>query len=60
MMNDMFKAYAKDLLKKALAAGGEKIFEELCDNYDVEDLDKIIGVLTRVRNRKKNTVTTAA
>jgi hypothetical protein len=56
MMNDMFKLYAKDLLKKALAAGGEKVLEELCENYDADELDKIIGILSRVRNKKRHSV----
>jgi len=60
MMNDMIKMYAKDLLKKAFAAGGEKVFEELCENYDADDLDRVIGILMRVRGRKRSTVDATA
>jgi len=52
----MFMAMVKQALTKGLLDGTSSVIEEMCENMDVKQLDRLITILKRVRDKKSSTI----
>jgi hypothetical protein len=58
MNNDMFSMYLKNVVSKALSSGGTTMLEELAESLSDDSLGKLIDILSKIRDKRKNTVET--
>ena len=56
MNQDMFAMYMKNVLTKALSSGGTTMLEELAESLPDDSLGKLIDILSKIRDKRKNTV----
>ena len=56
MNQDMFAMYMKNVLTKALSSGGTTMLEELAESLSDDSLGKLIDILSKIRDKRKNTV----
>jgi hypothetical protein len=53
---DLFGSMLKDMLRKGISSGTETMIAEAAENMPLEVLDKLIVLLSKVRDKKKNVV----
>lgn len=51
-----FKQMFRDAIEKGFKQGGETFFEELCDTLTESQLSKLIALLSKVLEKKRNTI----
>lgn len=52
----MFEAFVKQALTKGLLDGATSVIEEMAEKMDVKQLEMLIKVLTKVKDRKSSTI----
>jgi hypothetical protein len=53
--SDFVKAYFKDAVVKSLKTGAGTMLEEMADTLTEEQLTDLIKIISKVRDKKKNT-----
>lgn len=56
MNEDMIGMYLKHLITKSLASGGTTMLSELAESLSTESLGKLIDILKKVYDKKRNVV----
>jgi hypothetical protein len=56
MNNDFIKAFVKQALVKGVADGATSFIEELAEALTIEQLQKLIKMMNKILDKKKNTI----
>jgi hypothetical protein len=56
MQNTFIKSWIHEAFAKSAKQGGIAFIEEIAEGLTVEQLEKLIGILNRVLDKRKNTI----
>jgi hypothetical protein len=54
------QAFVAEAITKAFKSGGEKFIEELAESLPTEHLESLLGIATRILEKRKNTINAKA